>query len=279
MADVLLVSVNRENRPHPVYPLALDYLTSVCSSVGLSVATYDCNMVHREGESLADRLNSVSPRFVLLSIRNIDNNESVNTAYYIDWIVETATTVRANSRAQMVLGGSGFSLFPREILRLSGADCGLVGSCEGSLKEIFMALEQRELPMNVPGAVYVDPKSGEVVVNARRRHEQLIVSPRRNEMLLHWYWEVGGVASIRIKRGCPFRCIYCCYPLLDGRKVVATDVVEAVDRVEQDFRDGGVDRFFVVDSVFNLVPEYVEAFARELLRRALPVKWTAFFSP
>ncbi len=31
--------------------------------------------------------------------------------------------------------------------------------------------------------------------------------------------EQGGLAIVQSKRGCPFHCIYCTYPLIEGRKV------------------------------------------------------------
>ena len=38
---------------------------------------------------------------------------------------------------------------------------------------------------------------------------------------MEYYLQSGSIASIQAKRGCPYRCVYCTYPLLEGGTVRA----------------------------------------------------------
>ena len=60
---------------------------------------------------------------------------------------------------------------------------------------------------------------------------------------------------------------------------MARPATAVVDEVECLYSKAGIDSFFVVDSVFNLDPVGARSFAEELGRRALPVRWMAFFMP
>jgi radical SAM superfamily enzyme YgiQ (UPF0313 family) len=85
--------------------------------------------------------------------------------------------------------------------------------------------------------------------------------------------------GIQSKRGCPYDCSYCTYPLIDGVKVQYADPEVLADEMEQLYREFGVNYFFIVDSIFNIAPMREAAFAEELIRRDLPISWGAFFSP
>jgi hypothetical protein len=43
---------------------------------------------------------------------------------------------------------------------------------------------------------------------------------------------LGGTWPIRSKRGCPLRCSYCSYPLIEGRRGRLRDPEKVVDEVE-----------------------------------------------
>ena len=59
--------------------------------------------------------------------------------------------VRDRTAAPIVLGGSGFSIFPGELMSLLGADFGVVGEGE-SISLLVDALEQGADPSASPGS-------------------------------------------------------------------------------------------------------------------------------
>ena len=73
--NILLVSVNTEEQPYPVYPLALDYLRGPLQQVGYKTRTWDA----RTDEDLVTLMQAFRPDVALVSIRNADNNDSANT--------------------------------------------------------------------------------------------------------------------------------------------------------------------------------------------------------
>ncbi|HVM60826.1 MAG TPA: lipid biosynthesis B12-binding/radical SAM protein [Verrucomicrobiae bacterium] len=265
---ILLVSVNTEDQPYPVYPLALDYLRAPLQQAGHETRTWDA----RQGVDLGRLVQDYRPDVALVSIRNADNNDAVNIKNYLPGALAVVGAIKDHSAATVVLGGSGYSLFPEEILRGSRADFGVAGAGEHVVVPLIEHLLAGTDPRALPGLVHrdgsnpPDPPPGTAVL-------------AREPELVRFYWAQGGIPGVQLKRGCPFECVYCTYPLLEGRKFLQKDAVAAVDEVQELYELAGVDQFFVVDSVMNAVPELARAFAEELRRRELPVRWSGYFLP
>ena len=277
---VLLISVNSEAEPYPVYPLALDYLRAPLESAGCQTRVWDCQFALSQGLNLEDMLHDYKPDVALVSIRNADNNDSVNIKDYLPQAFALVETLHAGSNAKIVLGGSGYSLFPEEILKRSQADCGVAGSGEYVILSLLERLLTGKDVADIAGVVYrngtscaVTPPGPAPAINA---------SPARDLELMKFYWQQGGIPGVQLKRGCPFKCIYCTYPLLEGgafQRKAAVAAVAAVNEIQQIYETCGVDQFFMVDSVLNAIPSLLGQFAAELCRRKLPVRWTGYFMP
>jgi radical SAM superfamily enzyme YgiQ (UPF0313 family) len=279
-ARVLLVSVNREDQPQPVYPLALDLLAAALRAAGHEARLLDVRTIASDGIPLADAVREAAPHLVGVSLRNIDNNQSAGTKDYLPDLLEAVAEIRRATAAPVVLGGSGYSLFPREILLRSGAEAGVAGPGEAAL----VALAGRVAagaPLSegseIPGLVV---RRGDAVVSTPPRQPDVLPGvPDRDPDLVRHYWREGGVLNLQVSRGCPWSCVYCTYPLLEGHRPVRRDVAAAVDEMQGLNGRTGVDHFFVVDSVFNADPALADAFAGEILRRKLRVTWSAFLTP
>ncbi len=126
---ILLISANRAQTPHPVYPLALDFLRGVLEPPH-QVLIQDMNS-QTPWEGLASLLEGERPGLVGVSIRNIDNVDTLALRHFLPEVEEICRFVRQKSAAPLVLGGAGYSLFPRQLLDLLEADYGVVG--EGSI--------------------------------------------------------------------------------------------------------------------------------------------------
>ena len=85
------------------------------------------------------------------------------------------------------------------------------------------------------------------------------------------------VMGIETKRGCPFRCSYCVYPNLEGKKVRCRPPKEVVDEMEVLHKEFGVERFHFNDSVVNIPPGHLEEICKIILQRGLKIKWGGFF--
>ena len=270
--SILLISANRETCPVPAYPLAIARLAGALAQTGRRVRQFD---VLVEGENALPQVLAESrPDLVGISLRNVDNADSTVRESCLDGHRRIVRTVRAQTRAPIVLGGSGFSIFPKPLLQLLEADFGVAGPGETALCALADALQNGADPSAIPGVITRDGEAAPV-----SSREEVFTRPLHVREIISYYWERAGMIGLQTKRGCPRNCSYCCYPCIDGRQVVWADPVELADEVERMLKDFGITYFFAADSVFNLEPAKEAAFAEELRRRALPVQWGAFFSP
>ena len=75
------------------------------------------------------------------------------------------------------------------------------------------------------------------------------------------------MVNLQTKRGCPFSCIYCTYPLLEGKEVRLRKVEEVVDEIRHLTQEQGLDYIYFVDDIFNYPPSFAEALCREMVER------------
>ena len=267
MARVLLIACNRARSPFPVYPLGMSMVAEAARRAGHEVAEWD--VLHGEsiGETVADAVVGSRPDVVGVSLRNIDNTDSVRLETYAGDLEKIVAQVREATDAPVVLGGSGFSLFAETLLERTGADWGVVGEGEAAFRDLLGSIEGGARP----------PRG--ILRGSEALAGDAIASPCRDAGLVDFYLREGGMANVQTKRGCPHRCAYCTYPLLEGRRYrfrPAGDVVDEIVRL----RDGhGVDYVSFTDSVFNDAEGRYLEIAEELVRREVSVPWMAFFRP
>jgi radical SAM superfamily enzyme YgiQ (UPF0313 family) len=65
---------------------------------------------------------------------------------------------------------------------------------------------------------------------------------------------------------------------LEGKKIRLRKAEEVVDEIYH-LGEEGVDYIYFVDDIFNYPPSYAEALCREMVKRKVNVKWSAFVSP
>ncbi|MFA5266208.1 MAG: cobalamin-dependent protein, partial [Opitutaceae bacterium] len=128
---------NRYNQPYPVYPLGLAYLRAALVEAGHECAVWDALASE---VSLEESIRSFRPDYVGLTVRNVDNVQSHNPKSFIHELLDFCSRIRRTCRAKLVLGGSGFSVFPREIFALARPDFGIAGEGELSFVELIGAL-------------------------------------------------------------------------------------------------------------------------------------------
>lgn len=276
---VLLISANTETVPTSVYPLALARLASAVSAAGYRVRQHDL-LVHG-WEGLTSVLEEFRPDVVGISLRNIDNTDSGGATTYVDSYRALVRLVRAAGSARVVLGGGGYSLLPERLLELLEADFGIVGPGERPLCRLLDALSGDGDLSNIPGLLSRGP-GGEI--SARLDQSPVPNAPPsagclHDEALVRHYWREGGMIGVQTKLGCNRRCVYCTYPLIDGRDPTWADPDAVADEMARLRHDHDVSYFFVVDSVFNLARDREVALAEAIIRRDIDASWGAFFTP
>jgi radical SAM superfamily enzyme YgiQ (UPF0313 family) len=271
---ILLVSVNRCTSPYPVFPLGLSHVAGALRRAGYEVVIADCAA---DGTDLADTVGDCSPSYIGLSLRNIDDIQIRNTRFFADDLSALAHTLRSVTAAPIIVGGSGYSLFPRELLAATGADFGIQGEGDVSFVQLLNALEAGAPYQSIPGCVYRGPNG--IVANPQKSCSPSQIAPAYHpDRLIAFYLERSTVLNVQTQRGCASTCCYCTYPLIEGTTARRRNAHDVADELEK-IKSCGGRYFFIVDSVFNSSSAHVRAFCEELLRRDLGLSWGCFLKP
>jgi len=268
---VLLLSASTYQEPHPVYPIGLDYVAAALAA-SHEVKILDANC-YQDRHDLMRAVDQCHPEVIGLSLRNIDNAAIFNSQSFINTFRDLVTAIRRRHQAPIILGGSAFSLFPEKLLEALGADYGIIGEGE-HVAPLLSALEKGAINPDLPGVL------------TRGRASPLPqpwagpISPIAPESLPHmnYYLKAGGILNLQTKRGCPFKCIYCSYPVLEGKRFRLFSP-EAVGRQARLLADAGASFLFITDSVFNGHEEHSLAVAESIRAAGVTIPWGGFFIP
>ena len=272
---VLLISANGYEVPYAVFPLGLAQLNAALRAAGHVTRWVDC---------LADRdpiertLEEFQPDFVGVSLRNIDDVAFKKRETFYGTLFELCRRIRLQSPARIIVGGSGFSIFPEPLLERCGADFGIQGEGEQSLLDLLAALETRADYRQIAGLVFCD--NGVIRSNPQQpdRLDRPLTPEDRPDRLVEFYLARSLMLNVQTQRGCSFECSYCTYPLIEGRRhrrrppeLVADELAQLAAR--------GARYVFIVDSVFNSSPAHVFETCEAILRRGVKIQWGCFLRP
>jgi radical SAM superfamily enzyme YgiQ (UPF0313 family) len=268
---VLLVSANTLREPYPVYPLGLDYVAGAITE-NHHVQIVDMNCLGGR-DSLAAVIKAFSPEAIGLSLRNIDNTDTTDPRGFIGQYRTIVDVIRKHSDALLILGGSGFTIFPIETMQALDADYGVIGEGE-RLALLLNAIENRKDTGTIPGVVTPEthkslPQPWEGKINRR-------INP--NAADLQFYLQNGGMLNLQTKRGCHYKCVYCTYPHIEGHHLRRMDPEETAVAALK-LQASGAKYFFITDSVFNADYSHSLAVARAFRKNGLSIPWGAFFAP
>ena len=138
MKKVLLVSSNQEKVPYPVAPLGLLYIANALTKAGFNVSMLDLCFSKDVHNDIKRSIKHTTPDFVGISLRNIDNLTFPQSVSYLPALKDIVNTIKLYTHAPLVLGGSAFSLFPKEILSFLDCEWGIVGEGEDAMAELLM---------------------------------------------------------------------------------------------------------------------------------------------
>jgi radical SAM superfamily enzyme YgiQ (UPF0313 family) len=270
MKRVLLVNANTERSPYPVPPLGLCLIASGLDGKYM-VEIYDG--VFDEGKALSEKVLQFNPDYVGFSIRNIDDTVMDREVFYIGRILsDFIEPLKKISGVPIILGGSGFSIFPKELMEMTGAAYGVIGEGEDIFPALLDHLDKgwdvsgipnvitagNPRPQKQPGQVYLD--------SSALQHSDI------DRWIDFSPYTQRGAYSVQTKRGCSHGCIYCTYPFLEGKRFRTRTPSDIADELEEVTGRLGPVMFEFVDSTFNDPKGHAEAICREIIRRKLKVR-------
>ena len=267
---VLLVSPNVEPLPDPVFPIGLAHIAAAMKTNDIPYQVLDLCFTDDYETAIDTAMESFQPDVVGLSLRNVDNVSYPNYISYLPFYDYIVRRIRTQSRVPIILGGSGYSLIPEPILEYLDADFGIVGEGELTFLELLEQLEK---------ANPIEQHSG-----PRSIHHGIIEKldsfsmPDRSQFDNMAYLKRGGMGNIQSKRGCPFSCVYCTYPIIEGSKIRLRSAELVCDEIEAMLQHG-IDTLFFVDNAFNHPMSHAVLICQEILRRRLRIRWSCYANP
>ena len=274
------MATNRERFPYPVAPLGALYVVAAARAAGHSVDFLDLGLSSSPQKALRRALKNGEYQAVAFGIRNLDNCWAFAPKLYFHEVRDLAETVRDCFNGPLILGGTGFSVSPRGWMDRLKAECGVIGEGERAFPEALSRLESGRPLEGIDGVIERGVRNAGCRAPGRAIERLGELSPPAHELCSYAAYERrGGFVGVQTKRGCPFRCVYCIYPQLEGRRYRLRSPEAVVREIEDVTVRSKVRHFFFVDSVFNDPREHALAICRELGSRRLPVRWSAFCNP
>ncbi|HET7566174.1 MAG TPA: radical SAM protein [Gemmatimonadaceae bacterium] len=279
---VLLVSANRERAPQPVVANGVACVASALDAAGHEVHVTDLCFVRDPHRAVRDAVRDFHPDVVGLSVRNLDNSDSIALRHYTPEQAAILQTIRdAAPDAHTIAGGAAFGVAPDALFRTLDVEYAVAGDGERATVALVNALASGRTAGAIPGIVRrvngrieMTPPGGDADLDA------LPFAQMHRWLDLRAYERRGATVPIQTKRGCVFKCIYCTYLNVEGWGYRLRDPERVVDEMAELRRAAGVRRFEFVDSTFNAPPRHAMAVCEAIIRRDLRVHLdTTNFTP
>jgi len=271
---VLLINTNTRADMTAAPPVGAACVATAAAGAGHEVRLLDLCFVRDRARALASTVSSFRPEVVGLSIRNLENVNLLRPISYVGDAKTVVEEVRALTDAPIVLGGSGASLCPGELLRALRADYLVAGDGEETFVALLAELAEGRTPHGLPGVGLLEQGTLRFVPPA------FSLASFGSPQLARWvdlgrYQRMGSSYTVQTKRGCCQHCVYCTYnQALEGRAMRLRPPADVVAEIEEAVRRYGISDFEFVDSVFNEPINH----CREILERIVRSPWKARFT-
>ena len=283
---VLLISTN-QLRPSeaqswiPVVPLGLAYVAAALRQAGHRVHLLDLCFEKEQERCVAGAISGFQPDVIGISFRNLEMMAYFRNVSFLGDLLAVVGICRSESDAVVILGGSGFSLMPEEILNYTGAPMGVVGEGEWAMPEVLSKLESGDDVRLVAGLVLRDGERTGQRSQGYGTDLAFLPTPARDLIDHARYTRAGGTANVQSKRGCPFGCIYCTYPVIEGRHVRCRPPEQVAEEFGLLAGDLNVRDVYVVDSQFNSSLDHAKQVCEQLIarRKKAGFRWTCMLNP
>jgi len=255
----------------------LDYVAGAIRAAGMAADVIDLALADDPDATLRDYFASHDTRLVGLSLRNADDSFWPSCEWFLPGLRELVGTVRGLTDAAVLIGGTGFSIFPEQTLQYTGADFGICGDGEPALPTLLAEIEGDRRFRRVPGLLWREGES--ICRNPACWPLRPPVPTARDTIDNATYLRLGGQVGLETKRGCERNCIFCADRLAKGDTARLRRPVEVADEAEALLAQG-VDILHLCDAEFNIPISHARAVCDELIRRSLGgrLRWYAYMA-
>lgn len=273
----LLISANRERQyPYPVPPIGAGMVISCLKMAGHNVDFCDVCFENNWREGIQHFQDENVFDMILISMRNIDNCLFPQTKEYISYYKELVSFCRLLFHVPILGGGIAMRMLGNLLLDEIDLDYGFIDKVSSDYVKGIEAIVNHKDPFEYYGFIGRNGKKSQK--KSCEGYEALNTSLYEN-INIKKYLDKGGVIGFQTKYGCDLNCIYCSYPVIEGREIVCYNPVELVAVIEQVVIDNKLTFFEFADSTFNYPLNHAKDICRLLANKNLKVGWSAFISP
>ena len=280
---VLLVATNQADRfmdsmvVRPV-PIGLAYLAASVDEERHTLKVLDLMFADDAVAEVADAVSEFEPDLIGMSIRNLDNQSSLNPVWNLPAVRDIIERIRQLSDATTLIGGPAFSIMPAECLDYVGADLGIAGDAAEAFATLVERLETGADYRDIPGIVFRDDANdGDIVVSEGRFTSSFHRAPRLDLLDMRAYNGSGFGVGVITKLAQAY------YPTPgadfnggDWRIREPGEVVDEIRALDDNF---GINKVFFIDSGFNIPAEHAKATCRAIIDAGLRVRWNSYVRP
>ncbi|MHA2036007.1 MAG: B12-binding domain-containing radical SAM protein [Promethearchaeota archaeon] len=258
--NLLLINPNRFQNP-PVIPIGLEYIVTALEKHNHNVQILDLCFSDTPIKDLDKILDEKSFDLVGLTIRNIDSAIYFNNQFFLPNFKLLIECIK-DKNIPVVLGGSGFSAMPAEILEYLTADYGIIGPGELIFPK-FLELWQSN---NLTQKIFDGWETGV---------DKELLNLRGNKVNYPQYLDEEGIIGFQTHVGCNNQCPYCIEANTRVHfKDISNIIIELAHLVKQ-----GYDHFHTCDTEFNTDLQFSIDFCMALIKKNLDMKWALYMKP
>lgn len=271
---VLLVSTNRERSPQPVVPNGMACVASALTAAGHEVRVLDLCFARDPLRAARDAAARYRPDVIGVSVRNIDNSDSIALRHYTPEAAATLRALRAGAPgAAVVAGGAAFGVAPESLFRELAVDYAVAGDGERATVALVDAIAGGGGIPSIPGVVRL--QEGRVVFTPPGDGAEATLDTLPAPDLARWldlrrYERHGATVPIQTKRGCVYKCVYCTYRNVEGWGYRLRNPALVADEMRDLERAAGITHFDFVDSTFNSPPGHATQVCEAIAGRGRP---------
>ena len=248
------------------------YLASVLLEEGHSVKILDMEAVKMQWNDLPAYLKRENPGLVGI-------HGTTPISHCIAQCVEIAKDTCPH--AKVVVGGPHATLLPREVLAsMPQVDYILRGEAEFTMKALVEKLEQAGTVCDATEIPGIGFRLGDKLLVSPQipRIENLdsLPLPAYDLLPMHCYFETGTegrIFTMMSSRGCPHNCIFCCEPVLYGRKYRTRSPQSVVDEMRVLSETFGIDHIIFYDAEFTANAGRVERICQSIIENSVDLSW------
>jgi len=270
MMRILLIATNRIEEPLPAFPLGVAYLAGNIDTNEHDVDVLDLMFEDDARGLITSAIDRAKPDIIGVSIRNV-NVGGINPLPDIEELVGIC---RKESDARIVLGGTGFTMMPREIITHFDADLGIMGEGVVTFNRLLEKLEAGKRWDDIPGLVWQDGDQVRVNDSSKDEMPDDFKHPARRLFNCQKYFEQAWFsANILVQRGCPFESLWDDTSRQEGTRVRSRAPRNVVDELEILTKDLGFRSATLVAPKFNFPEVYARELCEEMVARDLGLSW------